>query len=131
MLYENQAVSRISDYPKYFFRYVSKERKTNKSVGPLINSNGELTNDNFEICQLLQQQYLSVFSEPSDSNYSGGKKNPDLPIKSTENLNMTCRHCKRLVTAPTDVALGLYSQLFEIALRILYIRCCELNYINF
>ena len=38
-------------------------------MGPLINSNGELTNDNFEICQLLQQQYLSVFSEPSDSNY--------------------------------------------------------------
>ena len=29
--------------------------------------------------------------------YSGGKKNPDLPIKSTETLNMTCRHCKRLV----------------------------------
>ena len=30
--------------------------------------------------------------------YSGGKKNPDLPIKSTENLNMTCRHCKCLLT---------------------------------
>ena len=38
-------------------------------MGPLINSKGELTIDNFEICQLLQQQYLSVFSEPSDSNY--------------------------------------------------------------
>ena len=32
--------------------------------------------------------------------YSGGKKNPDLPIKSTKNLNMSCRHCKRLVTTP-------------------------------
>ena len=32
--------------------------------------------------------------------YSGGNKNPDLPIKSIENLNMTCRHCKRLVTTP-------------------------------
>ena len=32
--------------------------------------------------------------------YSGSKKNSDLPIKSTENLNMTCRHCKRLVTTP-------------------------------
>ena len=38
-------------------------------MGLLINSNGELTNDNFEICQLLRQQYLSVFSESSDSNY--------------------------------------------------------------
>ena len=52
--------------------------------------------------------------------YSGGKKNPDLPIKFTENLNMTCRHCKRLVTTPTEVVLRLYSQLCEIALRILY-----------
>ena len=64
-------------------------------------------------------------------NYSGGKKNPDLPIKSTENLNMTCRHCKRLVTTPTDVVLCLYCQLYKIALRILYIRCCDLNYIHF
>ena len=62
--------------------------------------------------------------------YSGGKKNPDLPIKSTENLNMTCRHCKRLVTTPTDVVLCVYSQLHKLALRILYIRCCELNYIH-
>ena len=43
--------------------------------------------------------------------YSDGKKNPDLPIKSTENLNMTCRQCKRLVTTPTDVELCLYNQL--------------------
>ena len=39
------------------------------------------------------------------------------PIKSTENLNMTCKHCKRLVTTPTDVFV--YSQSYEKALRIL------------
>ena len=63
--------------------------------------------------------------------YSGGKKNPDLSIKSTEILNMTCSHCKHLVTTPTDVVLCSYSQLYEIALQILYIRCCDLNYIHF
>ena len=62
---------------------------------------------------------------------SGGKMNPDLPTKSTENLNMTCRHWKRIVTTLTDVVLCLYSQLYEIVLRILYIRCCELNYTHF
>ena len=46
-----------------------------------------------------------------------------LSIKSTK--NMTCRHCKCLVTTPTDVVL------YEIAIRILYIRCCLLNYIHF
>ena len=50
--------------------------------------------------------------------YSGGKKNPHLPIESTESLDMTCRHCKSLVTTPTDVVLCLHSQLYEIALRI-------------
>ena len=66
--------------------------------------------------------------------YSGGKKNPDLPIKTTENLNMTCRHCKRLVITPPPPLMMLccvYSRLYKIALRILYIRCCELNYIHF
>ena len=52
--------------------------------------------------------------------YSGGKKNPDLLIKSTENLNMTCRHYKRLVITPTDVVFCLYSQLYERALRMTY-----------
>ena len=63
--------------------------------------------------------------------YSGGKKNPDLPVKSAENLYMTYRHCKRLVTTTTDGVLCLYSQFYEIALRILYIKCSELNYIHF
>ena len=53
------------------------------------------------------------------------------PIKYTENLNLTCRHCKHLGTTPTNVVLCLYSLLYEIALRILYIRCCEMNYIHF
>ena len=74
---------------------------------------------------------LLKHSEMINNLYSGGKKNPDLPIKSTENFNMTCRHCKRLVTTPTDVVLCLCCQLYEIALRILYIRCCDLNYIHF
>ena len=63
--------------------------------------------------------------------YSGGKKNPDLGIKSTENLKMTCRHSKRLVITPTDVVLCLYSQLYDIALRILQIKCCGVNYTHF
>ena len=39
--------------------------------------------------------------------YSGIKKNPDHPIKFTENLNMTC---KAIVIIPTDAVLCLCSQ---------------------
>ena len=58
------------------------------------------------VSQLSFTPYLKLM-------YSGGKKNPDLPIKSTENLYMTCRPCKRLVTTPTDVVLCLYSELMK------------------
>ena len=61
----------------------------------------ELLTPMYLILMSLDRVYIYI--------YSGGKKNPDLPIKSTENLNMTCRHCKRLVTTPTDVVLCLYS----------------------
>ena len=37
--------------------------------------------------------------------YSGGKKNPDLQIKTTENVHMTRRHCKFLIKTATDAVL--------------------------
>ena len=57
----------------------------------------------------FQQTRVSRSVQTVHTIYNGAKKNPDLPIKSTENLNMTCRHCKRLVTTPTDVVLCLYN----------------------
>ena len=75
-----------------------------------------------------QVDWVKIFDSLYDI-YSGGKNNPDLPIKSTENLNMTCRHCKRLViTPPPNVVLCLYSQLYEIAL---HFKSCVLNYTHF
>ena len=59
------------------------------------------------MCSKLRYCIVQPMSVNSKT-YSGGTKNPDLPIKSTENLNMTCRRCKRLVTSPTDVVLCLY-----------------------
>ena len=37
--------------------------------------------------------------------YSGGKKNPDLQIKITENVHMTRRHSKRLIITSIDAVL--------------------------
>ena len=33
--------------------------------------------------------------------FSGDKKNPDLQIKTTENVHMTRRHCKRFIIPAT------------------------------
>ena len=43
--------------------------------------------------------------------YSGGKKNPDLTIKMTENLHLTHRHTRRLIIISTDDVLYLHSPL--------------------
>ena len=66
---------------------------------------------------LSAENILHCFS--STVKYSGGKKNPDLSIKTTENVHLTHRHCKRLITTSTDV-LCLYSPLYEIALPMPY-----------
>ena len=63
--------------------------------------------------------------------YSGDKKNPDLSIKSTENVHMIYRHCKRLIISSTDAVLCLYSPLCEITVPISFIRCCGLNFPHF
>ena len=47
------------------------------------------------------------------------KKNPNLPIKITENVHLTYKHCKRLIITSTDVVLYLYSPLYELALLLM------------
>ena len=66
--YENFAISKIKSDSKYFFRYADKHRKTKKSIGPLDTGKDEFTSDPKEMCNLLQNQYLKVFSNPSLSN---------------------------------------------------------------
>ena len=66
--YENVAISKIKSDSKYFFRYADKHRKTKKSIGPLNTGKDEFTSDPTEMCNLLQHQYLKVFSNPSLSN---------------------------------------------------------------
>ena len=62
---EQQATSWIKSDSKFFFQYASKQSKLKKSIGPLTNKPGDLTHDNSDICDILQSQYLSVFTTPS------------------------------------------------------------------
>ena len=61
-------ISKIKSDSKYFFRYADKHRKAKKSIGPLDTGKDEFTSDPKEMCNLLQHQYLKVFSNPSLSN---------------------------------------------------------------
>ena len=72
--YENVAISRIRSDSKYFFGYADKYRKGKKCVGPLDSGTGnnELTSDSKDMCNILQNQYLKIFSTPKISNQIDG-----------------------------------------------------------
>ena len=61
---ENKAIASIKKNSKYFFTYAKRYSKAPASIGPLTNSQGNLTTDPKEICELLREQYESVFSTP-------------------------------------------------------------------
>ena len=61
---ENRALNNIKRNPKYFFSYCKKFSKTKTQIGPLKNSEGNISTDPKITCQLLLQQYSSVFSDP-------------------------------------------------------------------
>ena len=51
--------------PKYFFTYARKFSKIKDKVGPLIDENDVLTNNNIEMASILSKQFKSVFTPPS------------------------------------------------------------------
>ena len=61
---ELRAVNCIKNNANYFFRYAKRYSKRKDHIGPLRNENDELTNDIPEMCNLLLEQYNSVFSLP-------------------------------------------------------------------
>ena len=50
--------------PKFFFSYAKKHSRVKCNVGPL-SKNGTLINNPSEMAELLQEQYVSVFSNPA------------------------------------------------------------------
>ena len=61
---ELEAVKTIKSNPKFFYSYAKRFSKSKSSVGPLKNSDGLLTNMAGEKAEILQKQYVSVFSNP-------------------------------------------------------------------
>ena len=59
---EIRAITSIKSNSNYFFKYAKKHSHTISHIGPLLNELGELTNDVPEMCNLLLNQYNSVYS---------------------------------------------------------------------
>ena len=65
---EHVAVSQIKVDPKHFFRCANRYSICKQEVGPLLNPlNNTLTDNKYEMCCLLVNQFNSVFTKPKQT----------------------------------------------------------------
>ena len=76
---EDKAVKSVSENPSYFFSYAKRFAKHPTNIGPLIDNKGNLQQHPKNMADMLQEQYSSVFSEPSGNS-------PDQPQQVTSIL---------------------------------------------
>ena len=61
---EESAVATIKENPRFFFSYAKKLSKTASNIALLKREDGSLATESAEKAQLLQKQYVRVFSDP-------------------------------------------------------------------
>ena len=60
---EDKAVGKIKENPKYFFAYAKEKSHIRAPVGPL-EKGGSITSNPQEMSGILQEQFMTVFSQP-------------------------------------------------------------------
>ena len=60
---ETKALENIKTNSRRFYDFAKRKAKTNNGIGPLRNSCDKIVNDNKGMCELLANQYDSVFSK--------------------------------------------------------------------
>ncbi|MCP4494602.1 MAG: reverse transcriptase family protein, partial [Gammaproteobacteria bacterium] len=63
---ELKAVATVKKNPRFFFSYAKKHSKLRSNVGPLKDSTNTLQTDPKVMADILQQQYVSVFTDPAN-----------------------------------------------------------------
>ena len=85
---ELRAIENIKQNPRYFYSFAKNAAKKKCSIGPLLNTDNSLTCDPKEMADILQQQYVSVFSTPDNPELDYTE--PPLVTDTTfENFNFT------------------------------------------
>ena len=67
---EARAISRFKTNPRTFYSFAKENSKTPNIIGPLRDKHGNLQADPKTMCEILQQQYVSVFSAPQTNHPS-------------------------------------------------------------
>ena len=64
---EKNAVDRIKENPKFFYKFARNKSLVKKPVGPLVSSEGLVITEPKEMCSMLKKQFESVYSSPVNS----------------------------------------------------------------
>ena len=62
---EEKIISKIKINPKAFYAYAKSKSKTKSKIGPLSDKEGKLQSDSQIMTNILQDQYVKVFSNPN------------------------------------------------------------------
>ena len=77
---EQQAVGKIKENQKYFYSYAKQFSKKKESISMLFDDKGQIKTSPKELADILQTQFISVFSDLSKANWSEATFNPS-PIQ--------------------------------------------------
>ena len=60
--FEKKLTGNIKNYSKSFYAYVRSKRKVRDKVGPLENNSGNIISDGFQMAEVLNEYFRSVFT---------------------------------------------------------------------
>ena len=82
---ENQAVSKIKSNSKYFYSYAKQFSKQKQSISMLYDEHNRICTNSKQIANILQHQFVSVFSDPSATDMNSSNfDTPDIARPQTE-----------------------------------------------
>ena len=60
--FEKKLAAQVKNDPKSFFAYVRSKTKAKDKVGPLVNNGGEVVKEEVEMCEVLNDFFVCIYS---------------------------------------------------------------------
>ena len=84
---ENKIVNRIKDNPKVFYSFAKSHSSVKSNISMLLLNSGEVVNDDESMANTFQQQFSSVFSNPSSPDVRAPNfQEPEIVHEMTEDM---------------------------------------------
>ena len=93
--FENKLARNIKNDSKSFYAYVGSKQKVRDKVGPLENNRGNIISDGFQMAEVLNEYFSSVFTTEDISS---------LPVPFTKFEGNTSEHLGQLFVTPEMIA---------------------------